>query len=63
MWCFLFFALLAASLMVIGHYERRVRALENNPRERVRIVPRSMYDEQLGVDWVSESLPKLDHGN
>jgi uncharacterized membrane protein len=55
MWCFLFFALLAASLMVIGHYERRVRTLEANPRERVRIVPRTLYDEQLGVDWVSES--------
>ena len=51
----MFFAAVAAILMMVGHYERRIKALENNPRERVRIVPRSTYDDQLGIDWTSSS--------
>lgn len=43
-------------LVVIGHYRRRIVALTDNPLTKVRIVPRTMYDEQLGVDWTSESL-------
>jgi hypothetical protein len=43
-------------LTVVGHYQRRIVALTENPVTKVRIVPRTLYDEQLGVDWTSESL-------
>lgn len=55
MWAFLFFAAVAAIMIVIGNYERRIAALEKNPRERVRIVPRSTYEDQMGMDWVSST--------
>jgi len=55
MWCFLFFAAVGLMLMVIGHYERRLQTMERTPRERVRIVPRTLYEEQLGVDFVSKA--------
>ncbi len=61
LWCFLFFASLAGALMLVGHYERRVRALETNPRERIRIVPRSYYDEQTGADFQSGSGPAQEY--
>jgi hypothetical protein len=55
MWAFLFFAAVAAMMIVVGNYERRIAAMEKNPRERVRIVPRSTYDDQMGMDWVSST--------
>lgn len=43
------------ALVSAGHYRRRLDALEANPVTRVRIVPRTLYDEQMGVDWRTES--------
>lgn len=43
-------------LMVLGHYQKRIAALTDNPVTKVRIVPRTLYEEQLGVDWTSQSL-------
>jgi hypothetical protein len=54
-WLLMFVASVAASLIVVGHYERRIAAMEKYPRERVRIVPRTLYEEQTGVNWISEA--------
>lgn len=54
-WAFMFFMAVAGMLMTIGHYERRIDAMNANPRVRVKLVPRTMYEEQTGVDWVSTS--------
>lgn len=40
---------------IAGHYRSKIDALERNPVTRMRIVPRTMYDDMMGVDWVSES--------
>lgn len=55
MWAFLFFAAVAAIMIVIGNYERRIAAMEKHPRERVRIVPRSAYEDQMGLDWTTST--------
>lgn len=55
MWVFLFFAAVAAIMIIVGNYERRIAAMERNPRERVRIVPRSAYEDQMGLDWTTTS--------
>jgi hypothetical protein len=55
MWAFLFFAAVAAIMIVIGNYERRIAAMEKHPRERVRIVPRSTYEDQMGLDWTTST--------
>jgi hypothetical protein len=55
MWAFLFFAAVAAIMIVVGNYERRIAAMENNPRERVMIVPRSTYEDQMGLDWTTST--------
>jgi hypothetical protein len=44
-----------ASLAMAGHYRRRIAALEENPVTRVQIVPRTVYDEQMGTDWRTDS--------
>ena len=44
-----------AVLMLIGNYERRIKALERNPRTQIKIVPRAEYDDQSGVRWTSDS--------
>lgn len=51
------FAIAAVGVLfvVVGHYEGRVAALENNPVTRTRILPRTQYDDLMGVDWTSES--------
>ena len=43
------------ALAVAGHYRAKVAALEQNPITRVRIVPRTMFEDSMGVNWVSES--------
>ena len=55
LWFFMFLASLAGTLILVGHYERRIAALEANPRIQMRIVPRTLYEEQTGVDWVSNA--------
>ena len=42
------------TLAITGYYRSRLDALKRNPVTRVRIVPRTMYDDVTGVDWVSE---------
>jgi hypothetical protein len=54
----LVFALLmvaAVAMILVGHYERRIRVIEANPQTRIRIVPRTLYDQQLGVSWSTEN--------
>jgi hypothetical protein len=46
---------LGVALAMAGNYRARIRALEKNPASRVRIIPRTMYDDVMGVDWVSEA--------
>jgi hypothetical protein len=41
-------------LAVTGYYRSRLDALTRNPVTRVRIIPRTMYDDVTGVDWVTE---------
>ena len=36
---------------LIGWYEARLQAMEKNPVTRTRIIPRTMYDDIMGVDW------------
>lgn len=45
---------LGLTLAITGYYRSRVDALIKNPVTKVRIVPRTMYDDVTGVDWVSE---------
>jgi hypothetical protein len=40
-----------ASLAMAGHYRRCIAALEEHPVTRVQIMPRMVYDEQMGTDW------------
>lgn len=47
--------LVGVAIACVGHYRAKIEALERNPVTRVRIVPRSMYDDAMGMDWVSES--------
>lgn len=57
MWLF-FLTLMVFSggiLILCGNYERRIKALETNPITRIKIVPRSAYDDQSGVQWTSTS--------
>ena len=42
------------TLAIVGYYRSRLDALIRNPVTRVRIVPRTMYDDVTGVDWVTE---------
>ena len=56
-WLFMFLASVAGTLILIGHYERRITAMEMNPRERIRIVPRTYYEEQTGVNWIADGGP------
>ncbi len=44
---------LAVVLILNGYYLTRINALENNPVTKVQIVPRTLYEEQLGIDWTS----------
>lgn len=55
MWAFLFFAAVAVIMILAGNYERRIAAMEKNPRERVRIVPRSTYEDQMGLNWTTST--------
>lgn len=43
------------ALAMAGYYRGRIAALQKNPVTRVRIVPRTMYDDVMGVNWVSET--------
>lgn len=52
---FAFLLVAAVSMILIGHYERRIRVIESNPQTRIRIVPRTVYDQQLGVLWSTEN--------
>ena len=52
-WFYMFAATLAVALILAGHYERRLGVLRDSPRERIRIVPRTLYDEQTGVAWTT----------
>ena len=42
------------TLTITGYYRSRIDAMIRNPVTRVRIVPRTMYDDVTGVDWVTE---------
>jgi len=42
-------------LMVCGHYRSQISAMKANPQTHVRIIPRTMYDDVMGVNWVSEA--------
>lgn len=57
-WLIVVLASAGAVLVVAGNYERRIRALLENPRTQIRIVPRAEFDDQSGVRWSSDS-----HGN
>jgi hypothetical protein len=46
---------LGVLMVVVGHYQRQINALVANPTTKVRIVPRTLYEEQLGVDWTSQN--------
>jgi len=48
-------AICGVALVLVGNYERRIKALENNPRTQIRIVPRAEFDDQSGVLWSSDS--------
>ena len=52
---FAFLTVAAVAMILIGHYERRIRVIESNPQTRIRIVPRTIYDQQLGVAWSTEN--------
>lgn len=41
--------------LLSGHYQARLKAMEMNPVVRTRIMPRTMYDDVMGVDWVSRA--------
>ena len=41
-------------LAIVGYYRSRLDAIARNPVTRVRIIPRTMYDDVTGVDWVTE---------
>lgn len=41
-------------LVLAGHYRARIRAMERNPVVRTRIVPRTMLEDTMGVDWVGQ---------
>lgn len=45
----------AAIMIEVGNYERMIAAMEKHPRERVRIVPRSVYEDHVGVDWTTST--------
>jgi len=40
-------------ITVTGYYRGRIAAMESNPVTRVRIIPRTMYDDMMGVSWES----------
>lgn len=46
--------LVGITLALSGYYRTRIDALLRNPTTRVRIIPRTMYDDVTGVDWVTE---------
>ena len=52
---FTFLLVAAVSMILIGHGERRIRVIEANPQTRIRIVPRAVNDQQLGVSWSTEN--------
>jgi hypothetical protein len=39
--------------IVVGYYDGRLQALRTNPVVKVHMVPRTLYEEQLGVAWTS----------
>ena len=41
-------------LALVGHYRGRIQAMERNPVTRTRIVPRTMLEDTMGVDWVGQ---------
>lgn len=47
--------LVGVLITVVGHFRRRIEAMERNPSTRVRIIPRTMYDDMLGLNWISEA--------
>jgi hypothetical protein len=50
---------LGVLLVVVGHYQRQIDALSLHPVTKVRIVPRTLYEEQMGVDWTSQNLAPI----
>ena len=46
-------ALFGVLLVVVGWYESRIAAMVKNPVTRTRLVPRTQYDDVMGVDWVT----------
>ena len=62
MWLFLLTCLVFSGgvLVLCGNYERRIQALQANPVTRFKIVPRSAYDDQSGVRWMSTSADVYD---
>jgi hypothetical protein len=47
----------AVYLMLVGHYRGRIDALQRNPVTQFKIVPRTLYEEQLGITWASAASP------
>lgn len=47
--------LLGVLMVVVGHYRGRLSALTANPVTRVKFIPRTLFDEQMGVDWTSDA--------
>jgi hypothetical protein len=45
----------ALIMMVTGYYMERIEALQQNPVTKVKIVPRTMYEDQMGITWTSEA--------
>lgn len=41
--------------MVSGYFMERIEALQKNPQTKVKIVPRTMYEDQMGITWTSEA--------
>lgn len=51
----LLLVVVGACIALVGNYRSQIDAMKRNPVTRVRIIPRTMYDDVMGVDWVSES--------
>ena len=49
--------IMAAALLMMtsGYFMERIEALQKNPQTKVKIVPRTMYEDQMGIIWTSEA--------
>jgi hypothetical protein len=43
--------------MVSGYFYGTNRGITKNPQTKVKIIPRTMYEDQMGIMWTSEAEP------